>query len=215
MQEELEAQRERGIRAIQDEIQRKMAFVERFRAKASKARQAGSRQKMVKKLEKELEEVRPEPKRKQLNFSWPDPSPSEKVVLAAADLAFAFSDGKRLWPPLTFTLYRGQRVALVGRNGSGKSTLVKLLAGALERTGGGLVCSPQIRRGYYAQHQTETLRPDAAVLAEIRRLSDPRSTEEELMSVLDFFCWARNILTVRSRPSPAGKKAASCWPAFF
>ena len=72
LQEEYNAQREREARALQDEINRKMAFVERFRAKATKARQAGSRQKMAKKLEKELEDYRPEPKRKELNFSWPE-----------------------------------------------------------------------------------------------------------------------------------------------
>jgi ATP-binding cassette subfamily F protein 3 len=215
MQEEFEAQRERGARAIQDEINRKMAFVERFRAKASKARQTGSRQRMVKRLEKELEEVRPELKRKQLNFSWPKPSPSEKVVLAAADLAFAFPDGKRLWPPLTFTLYRGQRVALAGHNGSGKSTLVKLLAGALERTGGGLVFSPQMRRGYYAQHQTETLRADATVLAEIRRLSDPRSTEEELMSVLGLFLLGQEYFDRQTAVLSGGEKSRLALAGLF
>jgi ATP-binding cassette subfamily F protein 3 len=207
LQEELETQREREARAIQDEIHRKMAFVERFRAKASKARQAGSRQKMVKKLERELEETRPEPRRRELNFSWPEPAPSEKVVLAATDLAFAFPDGKRLWPPLSFTLYRGQRIALAGRNGSGKSTLVKLLAGALERTGGSLICAPQTRRGYYAQHQTEILRPDAAVLAEIRRLSDPRSTEEELMSVLGLFLLGQEYFDRQTAALSGGEKS--------
>ncbi|MDR3358644.1 MAG: ATP-binding cassette domain-containing protein [Desulfovibrio sp.] len=215
MQEELEAQRRRGARVIQDEIRRKTAFVERFRAKASKARQAGSRQKMVKKLEKELEEIRPEPRRRQLNFSWPDPAPSEKVMLAVADLAFAFPDGKRLWPPLTFTLYRGQRVALAGRNGSGKSTLVKLLAGALERTEGGLVCSPRLRAGYYAQHQMETLRPEATVLAEIRRLSDPRSTEEELMSVLGLFLLGQEYFDRRTADLSGGEKSRLALAGLF
>ena len=122
LQEEYNAQREREAKALQDELARKMAFVERFRAKATKARQAGSRQKMAKKLEKELEDYRPEPKRKELNFTWPEAPHMEKVALAAADLAFHFPDGKQMWPPLTFTLYNGQRVALVGHNGCGKST---------------------------------------------------------------------------------------------
>lgn len=149
LQEEYNAQREREARALQDEINRKMAFVERFRAKATKARQAGSRQKMAKKLEKELEDYRPEPKRKELNFSWPEAPHSEKIVLAAADLAFHFPDGKSMWPPLTFTLYRGGRIALVGHNGCGKSTLLRILAGQLERCGGNLVTASQMRLGYY------------------------------------------------------------------
>ena len=187
LQEEYNAQREREARALQDEINRKMAFVERFRAKATKARQAGSRQKMAKKLEKELEDYRPEPKRKELNFSWPEAPHSEKIVLAAADLAFHFPDGKSMWPPLTFTLYRGGRIALVGHNGCGKSTLLRILAGQLERCGGNLVTASQMRLGYYTQHQMDTLRPDTTVLGEIRRLSDPHTTEEELMSVLGLF----------------------------
>jgi ATPase components of ABC transporters with duplicated ATPase domains len=96
LQEEYNAQREREARALRDELDRKMAFVERFRAKATKARQAGSRQKMAKKLEKELEDYRPEPKRKELNFSWPEAPHSEKVVMAAADLDFHFGDGKTM-----------------------------------------------------------------------------------------------------------------------
>lgn len=187
LQEEYEAQRERTAKALREDYDRKMAFVEKFRAKATKARQAGSRQKMAKKLEKQLEDYRPEPKRRELAFAWPKAPHSEKIMFSAANLDFHFPDGKRMWPPLNFTLYRGSRVALTGRNGSGKSTLLKLIAGVLEKSGGSLATAPQMRLGYYTQHQMDTLRPDSTVLAEMRRLSDPRTTEEELMSVLGLF----------------------------
>lgn len=187
LQEEYNAQREREAKALQAELDRKMAFVERFRAKATKARQAGSRQKMAKKLEKQLEDYKPEPKRRELAFAWPKAPHSEKVMLAAAGLEFHFPDGESMWPPLDFTLYRGQRVGLVGHNGCGKSTLIKLMAGKLQKTGGSVALAQQMRAGYYSQHHMETLRPDATVLAEIRRLSDPATTEEELMSVLGLF----------------------------
>ena len=117
LQEELEEQREREAQRLNAEIERKMDFVRRFGAKATKARQAGSRQKMAKKLEKELEGFRPEAKRKELSFKWPEPPKADKTILSVADLAFAFPDGVSLWPPLTFTIYRGQRIALVGHNG--------------------------------------------------------------------------------------------------
>ena len=187
LQEELEEQREREAQRLSAEIERKMDFVRRFGAKATKARQAGSRQKMAKKLEKELEGFRPEAKRKELSFKWPEPPKADKTILSVADLAFAFPDGVRLWPALTFTIYRGQRIALVGHNGCGKSTLLKILAGRLERTGGTMAMGSLVRMGYYSQHQTELLRGSGTVLAEIRRLSDPRTTEEELMSVLGLF----------------------------
>ena len=187
LQEEYNTQREREAKALQEDLARKMAFVERFRAKATKARQAASRQKMAKKLEKELEDYRPEPKRKELHFTWPEAPHMEKIAMAVSELDFHFPDGKRMWPPLTFTLYRGMRVALVGHNGCGKSTLLKLLSGNLTRLGGSMATAQQLRLGYYTQHQMETLRPDTTVLGEIRRLSDPHTTEEELMSVLGLF----------------------------
>ena len=187
LQEETEAQREREASRLQDEIERKMAFVRRFGAKATKARQAGSRQKMAKKLEKELEGLAPVAKRRELDFSWPEPAQSDRTVLSVSELAFAFPDGRRMWDTLSFSLYRGQKVALVGHNGCGKSTLLKLLVGQLERSGGSVLLGQQVRMGYFSQHQLETLNPMGTVRGEIRRLSDPRSTEEELMSVLGLF----------------------------
>ena len=207
LQEEYNAQREREARALKEDLDRKMAFVERFRAKATKARQAGSRQKMAKKLEKELEDYRPEPKRKELNFSWPEAPHCEKLVLSAADLDFRFEDGKTMWPPLTFALYKGQRVALVGHNGCGKSTLLKMLAGTLERRGGSMVTAPQMRMGYYTQHQMDTLRGDTTVLAELRRLSDPRTTEEELMSVLGLFMLGQDYFDRQVSALSGGEKS--------
>ncbi len=215
LQAEYTAQREREAKALQDDYERKMAFVERFRAKATKARQAGSRQKMAKKLEKQLEDYRPEPKRRELSFAWPEAPHSEKVMLACADLAFHFPDGQTLWPPLTFTLYRGEKVALVGHNGSGKSTLLKLLAGTLERCGGSLAAAPQMRLGYYTQHQLETLNPANSVLAEIRRLSDPRTTEEELMSVLGLFLLGQSFFERQVASLSGGEKSRLALAALF
>ncbi|MFT4300839.1 MAG: ABC-F family ATP-binding cassette domain-containing protein [Desulfovibrio sp.] len=215
LQDEYNAQREREARALREDLDKKMAFVERFRAKATKARQAGSRQKIAKKLEKELEDYRPEPKRKELNFSWPEAPHSEKIVLAAADLDFHFGDGKVMWPPLTFTLYRGQRVALVGHNGCGKSTLLKLLAGTLERCGGNLATATQLRMGYYTQHQMDTLREDTTVLGEIRRLSDPRTTEEELMSVLGLFLLGQDYFDRQVSALSGGEKSRLVLASLF
>ncbi len=215
LQSELEEQREREATRIAEEIDRKMDFVRRFGAKATKARQAGSRQKMAKKLEKELEGLRPEPKRKELNFAWPSPAKTEKTIVNATDLSFAFSDGKSLWPPLTFSIYREQRIALVGPNGCGKSTLLKLIAGKLERTGGSLVFGSQVRMGYFSQHQTDVLNASGTVLGELRRLSDPRTTEEELMSVLGLFMLGQNYFDRLTGTLSGGEKARLVLASLF
>jgi ATP-binding cassette subfamily F protein 3 len=193
LQEELEEQRGREAARIQEDIERKMDFVRRFKAKATKARQAASRQKMAKKMEKELEGLRAEPRRRELAFSWPVPARSDRTVLSVAGLTFAFPDGLRLWQSLSFTLYRGQKIALVGPNGCGKSTLIRLLAGRLEKGGGSIAFGQQVRPGYFSQHQLDTLVPSGTVLGEIRRLADPRTSEEELMSVLGLFLLGRGF----------------------
>ncbi len=193
MQEELEEQKEREAKKIAEAIDHKMDFIRRFKAKASKARQASSRQKQAKKLEKEMENFQPEARRRELAFKWPEAARSEKVIISAADLAFQFSDGVSLWPPLTFTLYRGQRIGLVGHNGCGKSTLLKILAGKLGKTGGNIQSGSLTRMGYYSQQQAETFALTGTVLGEMRRLSDPRTTEEELMSVLGLFMLGHNF----------------------
>lgn len=215
LQEELEEQREREAQRLNAEIERKMDFVRRFGAKATKARQAGSRQKMAKKLEKELEGFRPEAKRKELSFKWPEPPKADKTILSVADLAFAFPDGVSLWPPLTFTIYRGQRIALVGHNGCGKSTLLKILAGRLERKGGTQVMGSLVKMGYYSQHQTELLNSSGTVLGEIRRLSDPRMTEEELMSVLGLFLLGQNYFDRQVSSLSGGERSRLVLASLF
>ncbi len=187
IQEEIEEQKERESKRISEELDKKMDFVRRFGAKASKARQANSKLKMVQKLSKELEDYRPENKRRELSFAFPQAAKCEKLVLSVADLAFSFEDGTKVWNPLTFSLFRGQKVALVGHNGSGKSTLLKILANALEKKSGSMAFASQAKLGYFSQHQHDIFNKDGNVLGEIRRLADPHTTEEELMSVLGLF----------------------------
>jgi ATP-binding cassette subfamily F protein 3 len=207
VQEELEEQKERENKRLVEEIRRKTAFVERFRAKATKARQAASRQKMAQKLEKELENFQPELRRKELSFQWPEPARAEKLILSAADMEYRFPDGGVKWPPLSFNIYRGRRIALVGRNGCGKSVLLRVLVGLREKTGGSLSRGSLVRLGYFSQHQMETLQAHGTVLGEIRRLSDPRTTEEELMSVLGLFLLGQSFFDRKVDTLSGGEKS--------
>jgi ATP-binding cassette subfamily F protein 3 len=134
-----------------------------------------------------LRSQRPEIRTKTLSFSLPEPSRGDQTVLAAADLEFAFPGGRHLWPPLTFQLYRGQKVALAGPNGAGKTTLLKLVSGELTPTAGRIRLGPNTVIGTFSQHQAEILKPETPVLAEMRRLAGPKATHFEVCSILGLF----------------------------
>lgn len=187
IQDEIETQKGREAVKLQEDIARNMDFVRRFKAKASKAKQANSKQKMAERMQKELETIKFETKRKNLSFAWPQPAPAEKVILSVSELRFTYPDGVTLWSDLEFQLFRGQKIALVGPNGCGKSTLLKLIAGRLEKNNGSITTASKAKMGYFSQHQLDTLNAQNSVISEIRRLSDPKTTEEELMSVLGLF----------------------------
>ncbi|MDY7001922.1 MAG: ABC-F family ATP-binding cassette domain-containing protein [Thermodesulfobacteriota bacterium] len=184
---ETEEQRKREGKRIASEIERKMDFVRRFKAKATKARQAQSQKKQAARLEKELAGVAVETKARTLSFSWPVPARGNKTVLSAVDLELAYQGGKSLWKPLNFQVYARQKIALAGPNGCGKSTLLKAIIRELSPTKGRIEVGPAMKIGYFSQHQADTLSLDKTVISEIRRLTDPRTTEQELMSVLGLF----------------------------
>ncbi len=186
-QKEIEEQRRREARRLSDEIERKMAFVERFRAKATKARQAQSQKKQAVRLERELSGLAPDKRLKTLSFSWPEPRRGNQTVMSAVGLNLAYAKGEWLWEPLNFQVYNGQKIGLVGPNGCGKSTLLKLITGKLQPGRGSVSLGPNTVIGSFSQHQTEVLKPGQNVIAEARRLSDPRTTDNELMSVLGRF----------------------------
>ncbi len=196
--DETEEQRRRAEQRVQDDIAKKMDFVRRFQVKATKARQANSMKKQVAKLEKELEGVKAEPKAKELKFSWPAPERGNKTVLSAVGVQVAYTGRETLWKPLDFNIYAGQKIALAGPNGCGKTTLLRAITGQIAPSAGSLDIGSKMRVGYFSQHQAETLNLDKTVLGEIRRLSDPRTTEEELRSVLGLFMlpesfWDRGV----------------------
>ena len=120
-----------------------------------------------------------------------------------------------MWDKLSFSVYRGQRIALVGHNGCGKSTLLRLLTGRLEKTGGAVQMGQMVKAGYFSQHQMETLNHSGTVLGEIRRLSDPRTTEEELMSVLGLFMLGQNFFDRMVATLSGGEKSRLILASLF
>ncbi|EFL49520.1 ABC transporter related protein [Solidesulfovibrio fructosivorans JJ]] len=208
--EEMDKQWERQAAAIDNKIKQHNAFVDRFRYKATKARQAQSKLKNVDKLEKELAALkseRPDVRAKTLNFTLPEPEKSDKTVAAAADLAYAYPGREPIWPPLTFQLFRGQKVALVGHNGAGKTTLLRLVVGALKPVSGRVLLGTGVKLGYFSQHQTEVLQKDALVMSEMKRMAGPKATHLEVCSILGLFLLGEDYWERRVSELSGGEKS--------
>jgi ATP-binding cassette subfamily F protein 3 len=144
-------------------------FVERFRAKASKARQAQSRIKMLERMDREATpEARPDGPRLRLRI--PAPPRAGDPVVALEGVEQGYGDA-RVYQGLEFHVRRGERVALVGPNGAGKSTLLRIVAGAVPIDRGVRRLGHDVRLGFYAQHQLESLDPERTVLGELESVA--------------------------------------------
>lgn len=177
------------------------SFVDRFKAKASKARQAQSRVKM---LEKMTPITAPSEAAKHV-FTFPVPEELSPPIIAMEGVSVGYGDVTVL-KKLSLRIDQDDRIALLGRNGEGKSTLSKLLAGKLEPRGGSFVRSSKLRVGYFAQHQVDELFLDETPVQHVRRLR-PAEGEPRLRARLaGFGLMAEQAETVVGRLS-GGQKA--------
>lgn len=171
--------------ALFDKQQREIAHIEdyirRFRAKATKARQAQSRIKALERMERIAAAHIDTP----FSFAFRDAPPAPDPLLQIEDGAVRYG-ARTVLDRLRLTVRPGERIGLLGRNGAGKSTLIKLLAGQLPLAAGSRSEGKGLAIGYFAQHQLETLRPDESPLQHLVRL-DPRTREQELRDYLGGF----------------------------
>jgi ATP-binding cassette subfamily F protein 3 len=149
------------------EVERLQAFVDRFRAKASKASQAQSKLKQIEKI-RTLEA--PEAQAAGIDFQFPQPRRSGAEVLRLSRAGFNYGD-RVVFRDLTLEISRGQRLAVLGRNGTGKSTLLRLMAGSLPLGGGERKAGHNVEVSYFSQQRMEMFRPDRTVLEEALDLS--------------------------------------------
>jgi ATP-binding cassette subfamily F protein 3 len=179
------AVREEGLvaqRKAQDrEIAHAEAFIERFRYKATKARQVQSR---IKRLEK-MSVVEAPARRKAIRFRFPDPPPSGRVQIALRKVTQGYG-GPPVYSGIDLAIETGERIVLVGPNGAGKSTLMKVLAGLLPIDSGERSVGRGVTIAYYAQHQVEALDFRSTILEEVRRAA-PDLTEERVRGLLGRF----------------------------
>ncbi|NOY63582.1 MAG: ATP-binding cassette domain-containing protein [Gammaproteobacteria bacterium] len=203
--ERYRAQRLAGQQAAYDKQQREIAhiqrYVDRFRAKASKARQAQSRLKALARMEQIAEAHVDSP----FTFSFHNAEKMPHPLLRIEGVSAGYDD-KATLSGINLTLEPGSRIGLLGANGAGKSTLIKLLAGALQPLGGREMRADTLRIGYFAQHQLEQLHVDESPLQHLQRL-DPKAREDELRRYLGGFAFSGESALAPVAPFSGGEKA--------
>jgi ATP-binding cassette, subfamily F, member 3 len=182
--DERRAQLQAAYKNQRDQIEHLEAFINRFRAQATKAKQVQSRIKELEKIERiEIPEDEPA-----IHFKFPQPPPSGRTVVEAEGLAKSYGE-KQVFSNARFTIERGDRVALVGVNGAGKSTLIKLLSGAETPTSGMVKLGHNVVSEYFAQDQYKVLDGDARMLDDMSRAA-MKVPESELRSLLGCFLFS-------------------------
>jgi ATP-binding cassette subfamily F protein 3 len=177
-------------------------FIDRFRYKASKARQAQSRIKMLARMEPIVSVA----EEQTIEFDFPNPDQLAPPIIALDHAEAGYQEGKPVLRNLNLRLDMDDRVALLGANGNGKSTLAKLLAGRLKPLSGTLRKSGKLRVGYFAQHQTDELDVNATPLQIMDRLA-PTTSEEKRRAHLGRFGFQQNKALTKVSALSGGEKA--------
>jgi ATP-binding cassette subfamily F protein 3 len=189
----------------QREIRHMESFVERFRAKASKARQAQSRLKALERMQR----IAPAHVDSQFEFSFARPDKLPRPLLALERQSAGY-DGRAVIEGVKLTIAPGDRLALLGRNGAGKSTLMKLLAGSLTALSGSRTEARDLRIGYFAQHQLEQLKVQDSPVEHLSDCSEAlgrRAPEAELRDFLAGFGFRGDRVFEPVGPFSGGEKA--------
>jgi ATP-binding cassette, subfamily F, member 3 len=192
----------------QREIRHMESFVERFRAKASKARQAQSRLKALERMQR----IAPAHVDSPFEFSFAAPAKLPRPLLALEQQAVGYGD-RVVLEGLNLTIAPGDRLALLGRNGAGKSTVMKLLAGELAPLSGIRTEARDLRLGYFAQHQLEQLALDESPFLQLQRLDESmrggsaRAPEQDLRDFLGGFGFRGDRVFEPVAPFSGGEKA--------
>ncbi len=200
--EAADAQHLAAYNAQQKEIAHLQAFVDRFKAKASKATQAQSKIRQIERMDK-LDP--PESDDRKVGFRFPQPARSGQKVIWLEQLHFAYGE-TQVYRGVDLEVQRGERIVLVGPNGAGKSTLLKLLAGKLVADQGERVLGHNVAVGYYSQYRIEMLEPGRTVLEEALD-TDAKVTEQAVRTLLGSFLFSGDAVFKRVDVLSGGEKS--------
>ncbi|PHM62687.1 ABC transporter ATP-binding protein [Xenorhabdus ishibashii] len=195
------AQQQALYQSQQEKVAHLQSYIDRFRAKASKAKQAQSRIKMLERMEL----IAPAHVDNPFHFSFRQPDNLPNPLLNMDKVSAGYGE-KTVLNSIKLNLVPGSRIGLLGRNGAGKSTLIKLLAGELAPQQGEIALSKGIKLGYFAQHQLEYLRADESPLQHLARIA-PQETEQQLRDYLGGFGFKGDQVTDPSGRFSGGEKA--------
>lgn len=191
--------------ALYQQQQRRKAhlesYIDRFRAKASKAKQAQSRIKMLEKMEIISQAHIDNPFR----FTFPPAERLPSPLLTMENVSIGYGE-QTIIQQLKLNLVPGSRIGLLGQNGAGKSTLIKLLAGEITPLAGQLTLSKGVQLGYFAQHQLEYLQAQSSPLQHLQRLA-PQATEQALRDYLGGFAFRGDKVVEAVDKFSGGEKA--------
>ncbi len=184
------------------EIARMMEFVNRFRAKNTKAAQAQSKLKQIERMERIQA---PDAEESKIGFQFPQPQRSGQRAIKLESIYHAYGENV-VYQGMEFQAERGQRIVLVGPNGAGKSTLLKILAGVVTPQAGERTLGHNAKAGYYSQYRVDMLRPDRTVLEE-GLVTPQRVTEQFVRTLLGSFLFRGDDVFKRVEVLSGGEKS--------
>ena len=195
------AQQQATYESQQARVAHLQSFIDRFKAKASKAKQAQSRVKMLERMEL----IAPAHVDNPFHFSFRAPESLPNPLLKMEKVSAGYGD-RIILDSIKLNLVPGSRIGLLGRNGAGKSTLIKLLAGELNPVSGEIGLAKGIKLGYFAQHQLEFLRADESPIQHLARIA-PQELEQKLRDYLGGFGFQGDKVSEVTERFSGGEKA--------